>query len=96
MASKIKVADLDAKLRAAGIAIDGVALDRPGKKGISIDFQAEATAEQKALADQIIKDYDQRAEDAAKVKPVTEEEINAAKTVNDLKALLIRQHHLRG
>jgi len=96
MAKKIKVADLDAKLRAAGIAIDGVALDRPGKKGISIDFQAEATAEQKALADQIVKEYDQDEADAAKAPDVTLEAIQAAKTVNDLKAILIQLHNLKG
>lgn len=96
MMAKINVSDLHRKLAAAGVPIEGVALDRPGKKGISVDFLADATAEQKALAEQIIKDYDQTAEEAVKVKPVTEEEINAAKTVNDLKALLIRQHNLRG
>lgn len=96
MAKKIKVADLDAKLRAAGIAIDGVALGRPGKPGISVDFQAEATAEQKALADQIVKDYDQDEADAAKAQPVTASDIQNAKNLAELKDVLIRQHNLRG
>lgn len=96
MASKIKVADLDAKLRAAGIAIDGVALDRPGQKGISVDFQAEATAEQKALAEQIIKSYDQDDEDKTKAQPVTAADIQNAKNLAELKDVLIRQHNLKG
>jgi len=94
--SKIIVADLHQKLIEAGLPVESVALDRPGKKGVSIDFQQEATAEQKALAEQIVKDYDQDAVDALKPKPVTLDDITNAKTVNELKALMIRQYQLKG
>jgi len=94
--AKIVVGDLHQRLVEAGVLIDSVALDRPGKPGVSIDFQKDATAEQKALAEQLVKDYDQSAVDAVKPKPVTEEDINSAKTVNELKALMIRQYQTRG
>lgn len=95
--AKIKVADLHRKLAEAGIPIDGVALDRPGKPGISVDYQAEATPEQMTQAEAIIKDYDQEAEEAAKGDDtVTLDEINSLKTVADVKAFLIRQHNLKG
>lgn len=94
--SKINVLDVDRKLRDAGVLIDGVALDRPGKKGVSIDFQKEATDEQKALAAQIVKDYDQDAVNAAKEKPVSIDDINNLKTIADVKALLIKQYQIKG
>jgi hypothetical protein len=96
MAKKIVVADLDAALRKAGVPFDGLALDRPGKPGITVDYQKEATPEQIAQAEQIIKDYDQEAVTATKGQPVTQADIQAAKTVNDLKALLIQLHNLQG
>ena len=94
--SKIIVADLHQKLIEAGLPVESVALDRPGKKGISIDFQKDVTAEQKALAEQMVKDYDQSTVDAVKPKPVTLDDITNAKTVNELKALMIRQYQLKG
>lgn len=94
--AKIVVGDLHQRLVEAGVLIDGVALDRPGKPGVSIDFQKDATAEQKALAEQIVKDYDQDAVEAAKPKPVSLDDINNAKTVTELKALMIRQYQTRG
>ena len=84
---KITPIDLHTKLEKAGIPIDGVSQD--GR----IDFKDEATDEQKEAAAAILRDYDQEAEDAAKVPDagdVTDEEIDAAKTVADLKVLLKR------
>lgn len=89
----INIGNLHHKLAAAGIPIDGIALNRPNKPGISIDFMVEATDEQKASAQTIVDAYDQDSEDAAKaisLSPVTADDINATKTVPDLKALLIR------
>jgi len=94
--AKIVVADLHQKLIEAGLPVESVALDRPGKPGVSIDFQKDATAEQKALAEQIVKDYDQDAVEAAKPKPVSLDDINNANTVTELKALMIRQYQTRG
>ena len=84
---KITPIDLHTKLEKAGIPIDGVSED--GR----IDFKDEVTAEQKEAAAAILRDYDQDVEDAAKVPDagdVTDEEIDAAKTVADLKVLLKR------
>jgi len=86
----IKLSDLHEKIAAAGIPIQGVALDRPGKPGISIDFKDEATTEQRAAAEEIVRTYDQDAVDAAKEKPVTIDDIHNAKTIPDLKAILIK------
>lgn len=88
---KITPMDLHDKLEAAGIPVHGVAED--GR----IDFN-DATDEQKAAAAAILKDYDQDVEDARKAveeaeKPretVTEEDIDNAKTVADVKVLLKR------
>lgn len=88
----INVTDLTAKLLAAGIPIQGVALDRPGKTGITIDFiegENGATDEQKAAAQKIIDNYDQDVEDAVKQSDeLTDADIDNAKTVADVKALL--------
>ncbi len=89
----INVGDVHTKLQAAGIPIHGVALNRPNKPGISIDFKDEATKEQRLEAQLIVADYDQEAEDAAKPAPagvLTAEEINNAKSVQDVKALLLK------
>lgn len=94
--TKIIVGDLHQKLIDAGLPVVGVALDRPGKPGISLDFAETASAEQQAQAAQIVKEYDQDTVDALKPQPVTEAEINNAKTVADLKTLLIKQHNLKG
>lgn len=94
--TKIVVGDLHKKLSDAGVPIDGVALDRPGKPGVSIDFHVDATEEQKAVAAQIVKNYDQDVMEAEKVQPVTETEINSAKSIPDLKALMIRQYRAKG
>lgn len=96
MASKINVGDLHAKLLAAGVPIDGVALDRPGKSGISVDYQNDATPEQKAQAEQIIKEYDQDEEDASKTPELSIDAILAAKSVSDLKTILIQLYNLKG
>jgi cell division protein FtsN len=87
MKKKITPIDLLTKLEKAGIPVHGTAED--GR----IDFKDEATPEQREAAAAILTDYDQDVEDEAKVAEatkgrVTEEEIEAAKTVGDLKALL--------
>ena len=94
--TKIIVGDLHQKLIDAGLPVVGVALDRPGKRGISLDFEGEPSSEQKAAAELIVKEYDQDAENAAKPSGLTVDEINNAKTVADLKTLLITQHNLKG
>jgi hypothetical protein len=88
---KIIPMDLHNKLEAAGIPIHGVSED--GR----IDFK-DATKEQQDQAAQIVADYDQDEVDAAKIdlQPVTLEDINSAKTVSDLKTLLIRLHNIKG
>lgn len=94
--TKIIVADVHQKLIDAGLPVDGVALDRPGKTGLSIDFGTDATDEQKAAAELIVKDYDQDAVNAAKEKPVSLDDFNGLKTIADVKALMIRQYHSKG
>lgn len=94
--TKIIVSDLHQKLIDAGLPVESVALDRPNKKGISIDFAKNATDEQKAAAELIVKEYDQDVVNAAKVQPVTLEDLQSIKTVNDVKVLMIRQYQTRG
>ena len=84
---KITPIDLLNKLEKAGIPVHGTAED--GR----IDFKDEATDQQKELAATILKNYDQDEEDEAKAAEaaknrVTEEDVEAAKTVGDLKTLL--------
>lgn len=90
--TKIVVGDLHARLTEAGIPIDGVALDRPNAPGISIDFRDGATDEQKLAAQKIVDAYDQDVENGlkptAKTSVLSDEEIDGAKTVSDMKLLL--------
>lgn len=74
---------------AAGIPIDGVAFHR--ETGYRIDFRTEATAEQRAQAQQMVATFDpNEVQSEPENKSVTIEDINDAKTVADLKALLIK------
>lgn len=88
--NKINVGDLDAKLRAANIPIDGVALKQDGS--IRIDFKGEPDSTVIQQAQAIVKAYDQDTENALKgdIRKVTLEDIESAKTINDVKALLIK------
>lgn len=87
--TKINVGDLHEHLRQAGIPIHGVALDRPGQPGISIDFTDDATETDKDYAQMLVDAYDQDAVDQLKSGlDVSEAEIDSAKTVADLKVLL--------
>ena len=83
-----KVGDLDAKLREAGIPIDGISLGNDGK--VRIDYQGEVAKELRDTADQIVKDYDQAEIDAEKPTPLTLTEINGVKTIADAKAILLK------
>lgn len=87
--TKIVVEDLDAKLRAAHIDIDGIALLADGS--VRIDFRGEPDSATIQQAQTIVKAYDQDVENAAKVNDkVTQTDIENAKTVADLKALLLK------
>lgn len=89
MTTKIKVGELDAKLRAANIIVDTVRLTSDQK--IELVFPKDTDDSVKAQALTIVASYDQAAEDAAKArKEVTQKDIDGAKTVDDLKALLTR------
>ena len=92
--TKVNVADMHDKLAKAGIPVVTVRLTR--EQQIEVEFAPEATPEQKAAAQEVVYAYDQEAEDAAKAArsvPVTAADIDAAKTVADLKALL---HRMQG
>jgi hypothetical protein len=98
MSTKIVVADLHAALVKAGIPIEGVALNRPGQPGISVDFTADATEDHKASAKALVDAYDQDQVDAAKATTELDMEalINSAKNVADLKALLLKLYANQG
>jgi hypothetical protein len=92
--TKIIVGDLNNKLAAAGINVISVRLTKAQQ--IELQFADGVAEADKARAQQIVKDYDQDAENAAKPTGLTLDEINNAKTVADLKTLLIKQHNLKG
>lgn len=92
--TKIIVGDLHNKLAAAGINVISVRLIK--EQQIELQFADGVAEADKARAQQIVKDYDQDAENAAKPSGLTVDEINNAKTVTDLKALLVKQHNLKG
>lgn len=81
--TKIIVGDLHQKLADAGIPITTVRLTR--EQQVELEFGEAATDEQKAAARQIVDSYDQADEDA---NELTDADIDSAKTVGDLKALL--------
>lgn len=89
----INVGDLHDKLAAAGIPVITVRLTREMKIELEL---ADATDAQKAEAQVLVDGYDQAAVDAAKVQPVTLDEINNAKSVADLKAIVARMHATKG
>lgn len=92
--TKINVGDLHEKLAAAGIPVVTVRLTRELK--VELELADNATDAQKAEAQTIVDGYDQAAVDAAKVQPVTLDEINNAKSVADLKAIVARMHATKG
>lgn len=80
---------LHGKLMGAGIPIDGVSFHR--EMGYRIDFRTEATAEQRAQAQQMVATFDpNEVQPETERNTVTIDDINDAKTVADLKALLIK------
>lgn len=91
---KINVGDLHEKLAAAGIPIVSVRLTRDLK--IELEFETNVMNFQKADAQAIVDGYDQAAIDAAKVQPVSLDDINNAKSVADLKALLVKMYATKG
>jgi hypothetical protein len=92
--TKINVGDLHDKLAAAGIPIVTVRLTRELK--IELEFEANATDAQKAEAQALVDSYDQAAIDADKEQPVSLDDINNAKSVADLKAIVARMHATKG
>ncbi len=92
--TKINVGDLHDKLAAAGIPIVTVRLTRELK--IELEFEANATDAQKAEAQALVDSYDQAAIDADKEQPVSLDDINNAKSVADLKALLVKMYATKG
>jgi DNA-binding LytR/AlgR family response regulator len=92
--TKINVGDLHEKLAAAGIPVVTVRLTRELK--VELELADNATDAQKAEAQTIVDGYDQAAVDAAKVQPVTLDDINNAKSVADLKAIVARMHATKG
>jgi len=93
----IVLADLHDRLLAAGIPILSVRLTKD--LAVELVFQEEATAEQKLSALVIVEKYDQAEVDAAKPTfdgPLSAEEINAAKTLPELKALLVKAFTTKG
>ncbi len=92
--TKINVGDLHQQLAAAGIPIVTVRLTRDEK--IELQVAEDATEEQRTQARAIVDGYDQAAIDAAKEQPVSLDDINNAKTVADLKALLVKMYATKG
>lgn len=92
--TKINVGDLHEKLAAAGIPVVTVRLTRELK--VELELADNATDAQKAEAQTIVDGYDQAAIDAAKEQPVSLDEINNAKSVADLKAIVARMHATKG
>ncbi len=92
--TKIVLADLHEKLALAGLPILSV---RRMADDVDLVFFDGATDEQIKAANQIVADYDQAAVESSKESDgLTLDEINSAKTVADLKALMIRQYNLKG
>lgn len=83
----IVLADLHDALKAANLPIISM---RSKAGAIELVFTDDATSEQKAAAQALVDSYDQATIDAKKPQPVTMEDIEAAKTVADMKALMIR------
>lgn len=92
--TKINVGDLHQQLAAAGIPVVTVRLTRELK--VELELADNATDAQKAEAQTIVDGYDQAAVDAAKVQPVSLDDINNAKSVGDLKALLAKMYATKG
>lgn len=92
--TKIAVGQLHEKLIGAGVPVVTVRLTKAQR--IELEYEPDTTDAQKVVAEQVVAAYDQAAEDAAKAArnaPVTVEEIDAAKTIADVKTLL---HRMRG
>lgn len=83
MTTKIKVGELDAKLRAANIIVDTVRLTSDQK--IELVFPKDTDDSVKAQALTIVASYDQAAEDAKKIVTVPQsKDIKESKNVAEL------------
>lgn len=94
MAVRIVLADLHNALLKADVPI--LSVRRLPSGTIELVYGDDVTEAQKADGSAILAAYDQDALDAKKPKRVSVDDINAAKTVADLKALLIQMHDLNG
>lgn len=93
----INLVNLHDKLTTAGIPVVSVRLT----KDLQIELQLadDVTAEQKLSAAVIVEQYDQAAMDAAQPTfegPLSVDEIEAAKSIPELKALLIKAFTTKG
>ncbi len=91
---KIVLADLHEHLIAADLPI--LAVRRTHEQKIEMVFTDEATEDQRKAAELMVREYDQEAVDEQKPKPVTTDEINSAKSLADVKALMIRMYEIKG
>ncbi len=94
-----RVSDVHALLTLLGIPVVTVRFSKD--KGLEAEFEKEATPKQQQDAKAVMDTWNQAEVDAAKpdttlTSGLTGEEVKAAKTVNDIKDLLIKAYNLKG